>query len=247
MPLNTVWEAMQVKKPYQEIPIKDCGEPLVAIDVDRFAIASPHPYAQLGAPYGTLSPYYLRQGAIARLWDAQLWLQKVAPGWQIQIFDAYRPLEVQQFMVDYTFNQLLTKEGLMLENLCENKQLHLWGQVYQFWAPPCLDWETPPPHSTGAAVDVTLVDDLGRVANMGGEIDEISPKSYPDYFATAQSLPECQYHQNRELLKQVMSKAGFRQHPNEWWHFCYGDQMWAWLELNDNPHQEAIACYGRVL
>jgi zinc D-Ala-D-Ala dipeptidase len=235
-----------VKKPYQQIPIIDCGEPLVPIDVDSFAIASPHPYAQLGAPYGTLSPYYLRQGAIERLWDAQTLLQKLAPGWQIQIFDAYRPLEVQQFMVDYTFNQLLTKEGLTSENLCETKQLDLWERVYQFWAPPCIDYQSPPPHSTGAAVDVTLVDKNGQVVDMGGEIDEISPKSYPDYFANSQNIIERQYHEQRELLKKVMFACGFRQHPNEWWHFCYGDQMWAWLELNTDPQQQAIARYGRV-
>ena len=25
-----------------------------------------------------------------------------------------------------------------------------------------------------------------------------------------------------------MGTAGFVQHPNEWWHFSHGDQMWAW-------------------
>ncbi|MDG2329833.1 MAG: M15 family metallopeptidase, partial [Synechococcus sp. cluster2_bin.44] len=22
--------------------------------------------------------------------------------------------------------------------------------------------------------------------------------------------------------------VGFIQHPNEWWHYSYGDQLWAW-------------------
>ena len=25
-----------------------------------------------------------------------------------------------------------------------------------------------------------------------------------------------------------MKFSGFVQHPNEWWHFSYGDQLWAW-------------------
>ena len=25
-----------------------------------------------------------------------------------------------------------------------------------------------------------------------------------------------------------METAGFAQHPNEWWHFSLGDQLWAW-------------------
>lgn len=24
-----------------------------------------------------------------------------------------------------------------------------------------------------------------------------------------------------------MKKNGFVNYPNEWWHFCYGDRMWA--------------------
>ncbi|MFM7652374.1 MAG: D-alanyl-D-alanine dipeptidase, partial [Vulcanococcus sp.] len=35
--------------------------------------------------------------------------------------------------------------------------------------------------------------------------------------------------------------AGFEQHPNEWWHFSYGDQLWAWRAGQD------VACYGRWL
>ena len=25
-----------------------------------------------------------------------------------------------------------------------------------------------------------------------------------------------------------MRSAGFVRHPNEWWHFSHGDQLWAW-------------------
>ena len=32
----------------------------------------------------------------------------------------------------------------------------------------------------------------------------------------------------RDLLANVMRKAGFVRHPHEWWHFSYGDQLWAW-------------------
>ena len=32
---------------------------------------------------------------------------------------------------------------------------------------------------------------------------------------------------NRDLLCKVMGFAGFTQLPTEWWHFSYGDQIWA--------------------
>ena len=38
-------------KPYQQIAIDECGEPLVPIPAEHFAFEIPHPYQKLGAPY----------------------------------------------------------------------------------------------------------------------------------------------------------------------------------------------------
>ena len=34
---------------------------------------------------------------------------------------------------------------------------------------------------------------------------------------------------NRRLLHWLMVEEGFAGHPDEWWHFSWGDQMWAAL------------------
>ncbi len=227
-------------KPYQQIPIQECFEPLVPVPLQLFAIVSPHPYQQLGAPYGEKSPFSLRQGVLDSLIQAQNELQNLSPGWRIQIFDAYRPVAVQQFMVDYSFQELARSLGLSASDLTETQRQSISEQVYQFWAPPSLDPATPPPHSTGAAVDVTLVNAAGQPVDMGSPIDEISPRSYPDYFARSTDPVEVQYRESRQLLRTAMLSAGFAQHQNEWWHFCKGDQMWAWLT------QQKTARYGRV-
>ncbi len=243
-----------VLKPYQFIPIQDCGEPLVAIPLDQFAWVDPHPYAVLGAPYGERSPFFVRQGILKRLYQAQASLQETHPGWSIQIFDAYRPVAVQQFMVDYTFEQERQTLGLDPE-LTVEQEAQLWERVHNFWAVPSDNPATPPPHSTGAAVDVTLVDEQGQVVDMGSPIDEISERSYPNHFAeqleSSKQLEESQaaakrFHHHREILRTSMESADFLRHPREWWHFSYGDQVWGWL-CNENPaiasgnHQ---ACYG---
>jgi D-alanyl-D-alanine dipeptidase len=240
-------------KPYQQVPIQDCGEPLVALPSAIFALELPHPYVKLAAPYGDKSPYYLRQGVLERLLQAQSCLQQTHPGWRIQIFDAYRPIAVQQFMVDYTFHQAVQEKGLDLETLTPAQRQAILEQVYQFWAAPSLDPDTPPPHSTGAAIDVTLVDASGAAVDMGSAIDEMSPRSYPNHYAGADSSQpaQMQFHQARLLLQRVMRSAGFEQHPNEWWHFSYGDQLWAWLSsqklINSNqPQIQPVARYGAV-
>jgi D-alanyl-D-alanine dipeptidase len=248
-------------KPYQQIPILDCGEPLVPIPPEQFAVETPHPYVAIGAPYGDKSPYYLREGVLARLIQSQRSLQSQHPGWRIQIFDAYRPIAVQQYMVDYAFTQTVKQQGRAVEDLSETDRQAILEQVYQFWATPSPNPATPPPHSTGAAIDVTLVDAAGTPVDMGSPIDELSMRSYPDYFAHppdpewTESLPGNQIlsesdrltiHQNRQRLRQVMTATGFCQHPREWWHFSFGDQLWAWQLNQDNPGKRQIARYGKV-
>jgi D-alanyl-D-alanine dipeptidase len=227
-------------KPYQTILIEECGEPLVAIPLEKFAVEFPHPYQKLGADYGGRSPYYLRQSAIEALLQAQDLLQQIYRGWKIKIFDAYRPVMVQQFMVDYTFTSLLQQRNLDIKTLSPQEIAAMWEEVYQLWAIPSYDPQTPPPHSTGGAVDITLVDRQGNTIDMGGEIDEVSERSHPDYYRDR----DREYHQNREILNRVMTEAGFLRHRGEWWHFSLGDQMWAWLKTKNS--QPMIARYGRI-
>ncbi|MGG6295782.1 M15 family metallopeptidase [Leptolyngbya sp. AN02str] len=235
-------------KPYQQIPILECNEPLVPIPFDQFAVQQPHPYMHLGAPYGQRSPYYLRQGVVARLVHAQAQLQTQYPHWRIQIFDGYRPVAVQQFMVNHAFAELVRSQGLSPQALTQQQKEEFLRQVYQFWAVPNSNPATPPPHSTGAAVDVTLVNADGQAVDMGSQIDEISPRSHPDYYAiTATDAPDAaQFHHHRTLLNQIMASAGFLRHPNEWWHFSFGDQMWAWLKNKDSMDTMIVARYGGV-
>ena len=44
--------------------------------------------------------------------QAQSKLESIQPGWRIQIFDAYRPVAVQQFMVNHTLQEILAAKGL---------------------------------------------------------------------------------------------------------------------------------------
>ena len=234
-------------KPYRQVPIQECGESLVAIPLRLFAVETPHPYIKCGAEYAGKSPYYLRQGVLDRVIQAQDQLQQLHPGWQIQIFDAYRPVEVQQYMVDYTFQQTVTSRGLDITKLSSSESEQIWQDVYQIWAIPSFDLHTPPPHSTGAAIDITLADDRGMPIDMGSPIDEMSPRSYPAHFGNSTDTMEQQYHHNRQLLEQIMNSAGFIRHPEEWWHFSIGDQLWAWLNNQVDPHHPLEAYYGRAI
>ncbi|MEI6427328.1 MAG: M15 family metallopeptidase [Pseudanabaena sp. ELA607] len=212
-------------KPYQTVTIVECHESLQDIP-QGILTTKPHPYQVLGAPYGQASPFCLRQGVLNALLRAQEELQKQYPHLHLKVFDAYRPIAVQQFMVDYTFNQQLKHRGWLAPEISPIQKAEVMTEVLKFWAIPSDDPATPPPHSTGAAIDLTIANYYGQELDMGSPIDEISERSYPDYFR--HSVTNLQAHNHRNLLKTVLVNQGFVQHPHEWWHFSLGDQLWAW-------------------
>ena len=81
-------------------------------------------------------------------------------------------------------------------------------------------------HSFGMAVDVSLVDGEGRVADMGSGFDQMDALSHPSL--ETQHLREgrltSQQIVHRQLLRSAMSFAGFSGIDSEWWHFDFGDR-----------------------
>lgn len=236
-------------KPYLKQIIQECGEPLVGLD-DRFAFALPHSYIMLGAPYGAVSPWMLRSGVLGSLQQASAILSQIRPGWKLKLYDCYRPNEVQAFMVWREFNEQAKICGISLadysnptdlESKCPTIYAELAPKVFQFWGIPNEDLATPPPHSTGAALDITMQDEFGMEIDMGCPVDELSPRAMPNYYFEGKTKLELEFHANRTLLYEVMAEAGFRQHQGEWWHFSLGDQMWAWLGGGTET-----AIYGRA-
>jgi len=77
-------------------------------------------------------------------------------------------------------------------------------------------------HQTGGAVDVTLCDFYGKELDMGTQYLEFNDRTKSFTENVSQTVKT-----NRNLLFYAMKGAGFINYPNEWWHFSYGDQMWA--------------------
>ncbi|MCX5930255.1 MAG: D-alanyl-D-alanine dipeptidase [Cyanobacteria bacterium] len=234
-------------RPWSPIPIQDSAEALIPLPGQLLRL-EPHPYASLGAPYGDgCSPFQLRSGVVERLLRAQGELQRQHSDWCLAIFDGWRPVRVQQFMVEHTIESECRRLGLDPGQSGPELEAVI-ADVGRFWAPPSPDPATPPPHSTGGAVDLTLASSGGEPLDLGGEIDAIGAVSEPDHYdptrrserleASLEPLLEQEWHRRRSLLREVMAAAGFAQHPHEWWHFSHGDQLWAWRQ------GAAAAIYG---
>jgi len=229
------------KSTYRElkakVTIKECNEKM--LEIPRiFARFEPHPYQKLGAPYGDRSPYFLRSNVVTRLEKVQERLTTLKTGHRLKIFDAYRPLSVQNFMIKYDTNRISQeKYSRSFEELTFSEQNHVTEIIAYFWSPVSNETHlNPPPHATGGALDLTIVNAKGVALDMGSAIDELTEASESDYYLNSDTQAE----KNRELLVEVMNYAGFTQLPTEWWHFSYGDQIWA----VDNGSVDAL--YGIV-
>lgn len=77
-------------------------------------------------------------------------------------------------------------------------------------------------HQTGGAVDLGLCDKNGKAMDMGTQYKEHNNKT----MTLCKNLSNKQ-RKNRLILLNAMQNADFVNYPVEWWHFSYGDKMWA--------------------
>ena len=130
-------------------------------------------------------------------------------GYQLKIFDAYRPATaVRHFVLWGIEDQDLRMKPFFYPGL-EKQELFSKGYIAKQSS-----------HSRGSAVDLTLLDmKTGKEVDMGSPFDFFSEISHPDYKGIT---PE-QY-DNRMLLRKVMMRHGFEPYDCEWWHFVLKDE-----------------------
>lgn len=187
------------------------------------------------------NPPYWRaiDGAVDALWLRAQVVEKLAridaalapDGLRLFLLDAWRPRAVQAYFHDVWMPARLRAARPDLRGDA------LAAEVAKYWSAPTTNPESPAPHETGAAVDLTLVHSTGAPIYMGSVFDDPSTIAAPDFFEgaapNAMSLSHDEARANRRILHHAMVSAGFAAHPDEWWHFSFGDQLWA--ALTDAP------------
>ena len=181
-------------------------------------------------------PYWRRiEGATDRLWLRQSGAEKLArvnaragaAGLELHLFDAWRPRAVQAYFHDVWMPAELKRRHPALQGA------GLTEEVERYWAAPSDSASSPAPHATGAAVDLTLRFKDGEPLWMGSLFDDATALAHRDRFeeldAVSFSFSDQEARANRRLLHWLMVEEGFAGHPDEWWHFSWGDQMWAAL------------------
>lgn len=205
------------------LPIEECGESLVAVPTTP-RLRSRALYAEQGIPDAP-TVVMVREGVLKRLVRAA---EGLPDGLTLVVFDGYRPLAVQRWLYE-SFRETLRAAHPELDAEALTRLLG------QYVASPVADPLQPPPHRSGGATDVYLVDASGTPVPMGTEPDEAVAASATRWFEERVEEP---YTSNRRLLYHAMADAGFANYLGEWWHYDYGNQRWA--NLTDAPN----AIYG---
>jgi D-alanyl-D-alanine dipeptidase len=215
------------------------GEPLV--DIADLGISGANYYAGTrNPPYyhaapGAIAQVLVRQGVGRLLRQVNARLASVAL--ELFLFDGWRPTAVQAYFHDRWLPGELRRKGV--------PEAALRREVGKYWAAPSTDPAAPAPHNTGGAVDLTLRwKDTGEPLWMGCLFDDASAVANLDHMEKrlarggAMAFSDEEARANRRLLFHLMTGAGFAPNPFEWWHYGYGERMWA--QLNRAPR----AFYG---
>jgi D-alanyl-D-alanine dipeptidase len=198
------------------IPIHENNEKLEALNPDEFFCESS--YFKQG--YIDSSTILVRAGVIGKLRSAQEKLRAIG-NYSLKIFDGFRSIKLQEKMHNQTYEKFKT------ENPTLNAQ-QLRELTHKYWAFPDKNPLSPPPHNTGGAVDLTIIDENKNELPMGAPFDDTTEKAATNYFSNNGKTEENAetYNKNRLLLKRVMEESGFKNYPEEWWHYNFGNQEW---------------------
>lgn len=201
--------------PSAHLPILECGDPLVPLKgLERRGLFTQPAYFDLGIP-GAEETLRVREAVRDRLLRAAA---DLPPGIALCVFDGFRPIAVQRWLWDeFT--------GRTRRRYPEWDEATLRTYVGQFVATPNPDPTRPPPHRTGGAVDLYLVEAAtGEPLPMGTAPDEACARAETRWF---ERRPRAPLTQNRRLLFHALAAAGFVNYDAEWWHYEYGTRRWA--------------------
>lgn len=159
---------------------------------------------------------WLRVQLVPRLLQAVV--AATREGYGILVWDGWRSPELQETLWQEYREELAESTGLRGAALDKRARMFVSDPT----APDT------PAHNTGGALDLTLCTLEGEPLEMGGNFDELTDRSNPDYYEHGGlSAEELLFRDRRRLLLDVMSSAGFWRFPFEWWHFEWGTAAWA--------------------
>jgi len=168
------------------------------------------------------------------VYDKLIQAQKSLPeGIRFCLYEGYRSLKLQKMLFENRFRQVAAQHPDWPKDKIFKEATKLVSPVKNIDGT-----KITPPHSTGGAIDIYLIDEKAQPLDMG-----IHPKDWMEDHDGSISLTlsqkiSAEAKKNRMIMNQALSAAGFVNYAGEYWHWSYGDRYWAYF--SNQPH----AIYG---
>ncbi len=243
---------------YSGVPINNADprytEPLVCLKGSGIAGKSYY-YQDDGEnpPYGyrvpgSLPEIWCRASVLQSLRHANTCLKQYDA--EVFVWDAYRTVEAQKALWRHVECDVRQRHPEMNDAAVFHEVIKYVSNPHRFQKDDPQTW---PVHATGGAVDLTLRSlATGELLDMGSGFDEICGYTATAAFEYLLSDGKCDADHpplcNRRLLHWAMTKSGFINYPQEFWHFDRGTQLYvvnsagtdevAWYGYSDPPGME---------
>lgn len=210
------------------VAIKENADPMIDLNEQDEIKVGPSPEIPNNTDYTKM-----RKTVYEKLVQAQTLLPE---GLFFCLYEGYRSLTLQQTLFENRYNEVQSKHPSWTKDEIFDETIKMVSPVINKDKS-----KNVPPHSTGAAVDVYLIDENGDAIDMG-----IHPKDWKEDTDDTLSITDSQVisdeaKRNRKIMSDVLTQVGFVNYPTEFWHWSYGDRYWAYFQ------KRAHAIYDTVI
>lgn len=218
------------------VQVLECGERLATLESGGRIWIVPA-YHQLGYPTAS-DRIMLRTGVVEALQRAA---SSLPPGLSILVWDGLRTLDTQKEIA-------ARFAGTLSQTVPDPVERDAAVRRYVSGLPSSEEEYSlmPPPHTTGAAIDLTLADAYGRPCDLGARFDQFDETAWLTHCETVcrssnSSPADWERRDLRRILFWAMTRAGFAPYIYEYWHFEFHTRRAAAF------HGSPVAAYGPAL
>ena len=194
-----------------KIPVQENNEPLFDLRAQEIISFGPSPEVPNNTDYT-----WVRLTVYRMLIKAQEYLPE---GLRLCLYEGYRSIGLQEQLFNNYFDKVKKKYPSW------NHQ-EIFFETTKLVAPVTnIDGSSNiPPHSTGGAIDVYLIDNNEQVVDMGIRVEDWMSDIDGRISQTNSSEISEKAKKYRSILSNALQAAGFVNCPTEYWHWSYGDR-----------------------
>lgn len=152
---------------------------------------------------------------------------------KLKLYEGYRSISLQEIL----FNDRYQTIKNMLPDWGHEKLLIESAKLVS----PVINLDGTkniPPHSTGGAIDIYLINEQGGCVDMGIKVENWSIDINGSISKMHSNEISDNAKKHRKIMSKALTQAGFVNYPAEYWHWSYGDRYWAYCQ------KKAVALYG---